>query len=313
MKTFVTPEMARDWLSRNDANRNLSLARAREYSGDMLAGRWNSDNRQGIQLGSDGTLVDGQHRLMAVCLAANEDPGFKGIDMWVYENVPPSVRGVVDFNRVRSVGDVLHIEGHKHGQLAGAASGYVLNWLNGEKINAMRSKTEKHEFILNNLDLINYAALASATRGYAVPSALAAILFLASRSKDREGASLLDTHAEAFVDGIANGAMLKARDPRLALRTWMFNQRNGKQVQAAAFAATVQAWNNFVAGHEVAQIRTVVGDDGQIDIKPIVGAPDRGAGLGALKGVTLPGPVRTLIEEARQALLRERAAATAAE
>lgn len=305
MKTFVTPEMAKEWLSHNPENRTLSQARVKELAGDMLAGRWNSDNRHGVMIDTEGNLVDGQHRLSAICHASNLDPNFEGMELYVYENVPPSVRGVVDFNRVRSVGDILHIEGRKHGNLASAATGYILNWLDGERINAMRSKTEKHQFILNNLDIINYAAVASAARGKVVPSALAAVLYLATRSKDADGAPLLDAHAEAFVDGIITNANLKLRDPRTALRNWMFNQRGGKQAQAAAFAATVQAWNNFVAGHEVGSLRTVVGDDGQIDIKPIAGAPERGAGQDALRRVTLPKAVRDHIMAARASLARE--------
>jgi hypothetical protein len=64
----VTPELAEQWLRNNTHNRKLSETHALAYASDMEAGRWKY-NYVPIIIASDGTLIDGQHRLMACTLA----------------------------------------------------------------------------------------------------------------------------------------------------------------------------------------------------------------------------------------------------
>lgn len=65
-KVFVTPEMAKQWLSSaNWKNRRLMPTVVARYACDMKLGFW-ALTHQGIAFRSDGTLADGQHRLAAV-------------------------------------------------------------------------------------------------------------------------------------------------------------------------------------------------------------------------------------------------------
>ncbi|MDP2620568.1 MAG: hypothetical protein Q8P46_10395, partial [Hyphomicrobiales bacterium] len=65
----ITPELAREWLEKtNRKNRPLSELKWTAYAVDMLEGRWQY-NGDAIRFGSDGVLLDGQHRLMA-CVEA---------------------------------------------------------------------------------------------------------------------------------------------------------------------------------------------------------------------------------------------------
>jgi hypothetical protein len=61
----ITPRMAADWLKRNPHNRPLQPRVINKYVRDMLDGNWVLDG-QAITLASDGTIINGQHRLSAV-------------------------------------------------------------------------------------------------------------------------------------------------------------------------------------------------------------------------------------------------------
>jgi hypothetical protein len=71
MKTeeqLITPEMAKDYLTRNTRNRKLRKSVVEQYARDMRHGRWLLTH-QGIAFNCDGTLLDGQHRLEAIILS----------------------------------------------------------------------------------------------------------------------------------------------------------------------------------------------------------------------------------------------------
>jgi len=61
----VTPDIAREWLKKNHHNRPIVKASVERYARDMTAGEWKVTH-QGIAFAPDGSLLDGQHRLMAI-------------------------------------------------------------------------------------------------------------------------------------------------------------------------------------------------------------------------------------------------------
>lgn len=60
----VTPEMAKGFLEKNHANRNLRQNKVQQYTKDMMSGEWNILTQ--ISFDRDGNLLDGQHRLASV-------------------------------------------------------------------------------------------------------------------------------------------------------------------------------------------------------------------------------------------------------
>jgi hypothetical protein len=97
----VTPAIAELWLATyNLANRTPREARVATYARDMAAGRW-TFTTQGISFGTDGRLLDGQHRLMAVVQAGVT------VRMLVWHGVP--LDAVFDTGTARSLADVLHL------------------------------------------------------------------------------------------------------------------------------------------------------------------------------------------------------------
>lgn len=62
---LITPERASELLLMNHANRTPSKSVIEKYARDMSAGKWELTH-QGILLGKNNMVIDGQHRLMAV-------------------------------------------------------------------------------------------------------------------------------------------------------------------------------------------------------------------------------------------------------
>lgn len=65
----IGKDLATEYLTKNTNNyRSMSPRKSREYAADMKAGKWEL-NGEPIVFCEDGTLKDGQHRLMAVAMA----------------------------------------------------------------------------------------------------------------------------------------------------------------------------------------------------------------------------------------------------
>ena len=64
----VTPAIATRWLGLNTNNRHPRITDVRALAADMRGGRW-QQNSETIKFGTDGRLIDGQHRLMAIELS----------------------------------------------------------------------------------------------------------------------------------------------------------------------------------------------------------------------------------------------------
>lgn len=68
VKMLVTPALAAEWLKSNTRNRSIDLDAVDRLVEVIKSGGWRTTH-QGIAIGSDGTLYDGQHRLRAIVKA----------------------------------------------------------------------------------------------------------------------------------------------------------------------------------------------------------------------------------------------------
>lgn len=99
----VTPFMAETWLKQNVRNRPVNETRVATIAEDILAGRW-VVNGDAIRFGADGTLYDGQHRLMAICKAGVAVPSN------VVRGLSPEARDMIDMGGAsRNARDVVAI------------------------------------------------------------------------------------------------------------------------------------------------------------------------------------------------------------
>jgi len=105
--TLITPAMAEAWLAEKAPNRSLKENKVLQFAQDMEAGLWRVTH-QGIAFGEDGKLIDGQHRLEAIALAA------KPVQMMVTHGIPKESMMVIDQAERRSFVDNIEIATGRH-------------------------------------------------------------------------------------------------------------------------------------------------------------------------------------------------------
>lgn len=104
-KVLITPELAQNWLSFNKHNRSMKEKSVSLLAGEMKAGRWREDTGETIKFDSEGSLLDGQHRLAAIGAAGIP------VSMWVAYDVPADSFKVIDSGVKRTATDVFEING----------------------------------------------------------------------------------------------------------------------------------------------------------------------------------------------------------
>lgn len=100
----ITPDIARSWLDTNQNNRRINKRFVSQFVQDMKSGNWQITG-DAIRFDSNGTLIDGQHRLRACIEAGASFPSY------VMYGLDPSSKEVIDTGKARSARDVLSMRG----------------------------------------------------------------------------------------------------------------------------------------------------------------------------------------------------------
>lgn len=100
----ITPEDAAELLNRNVGNRPPKGGAIKRYAADMRAGRWIL-NGEAIILRKDGTMLNGQNRLMA-CIRARTP-----FTTLVVSDVSDEAMDTIDIGMGRTLADQLHWRG----------------------------------------------------------------------------------------------------------------------------------------------------------------------------------------------------------
>jgi hypothetical protein len=152
---LITPEMAREYLFSQGANRNINSTRISDYVLRMSRGEWKIG--QPIILDENDCLIDGQHRLKAVIKYG------KPVEFAMLKGVPNDSKTVMDIGQRRTTSQIA--------QLSGIDKPYYLerqailsNAFLGSQFKA-KSKTTKR----------NAANLVGARRGLRSPNAMIAL------------------------------------------------------------------------------------------------------------------------------------------
>lgn len=118
-RRIIGPEDATELLSKNNHNRLISHKLADRFADDMAHGRWLFLGDP-IRLAEDGTLLDGQHRLLAIIKSGTKQ------EFVVITGLSTASQAVMDTGRSRRLHDVLKINGEKNHNILAAA--LVLVW-----------------------------------------------------------------------------------------------------------------------------------------------------------------------------------------
>lgn len=244
---FVTPDMAERWLKLNNRqNRKLNEKVIKAYARDMGSGAWLLTG-EGIKFSTEGDLLDGQHRLVAIVRTGVTVP------MFVMRGVAPEAQTVMDTGRKRTAADDLSIHGERFSSTLAATIKLALG------IEANVSDPNKYEPTHTEIrDFLNaHPEIRSAvefTRQLArradCPPAVAAYSYYVLGKIDL-------FQAANFWVALADKVELKSGDPVIALANRFAEMRRNRQVmpKLVYLSLIYRTWNARRKGQEMRMIR----------------------------------------------------------
>lgn len=248
-RMIVTPEMAREWLAKNNNNRPINRARVALLK-DQISNDTFLFTHQGIAFyGQFDELADGQHRLAAIA------EGEKGVEMMVTWGLERETVHGIDRGRPRSITNVLNFMGMALSQSQTAACRAL--WLD---YYASRNDTvwnnqalDTHKFVLfcqHVIDAVNFAMPPKACRGLShgsVTAAIAAASFTQSHVDLARFKEILHHGAGASQD---ETAAIKLRDYLLTHRV----TSGGTEARQDVYLRASTAIRAFLEGRGLAKL-----------------------------------------------------------
>lgn len=241
----ITPALATQMLGGNTDNRRIRPGTVEKYARDMAAGDWRL-NGDAIRFNGDGTLLDGQHRLLA-CIKANTN--FKSL---VISGLSHEDRQTFDVGAKRSMTDILRWRGETSQALLASIIGWCVKYEADRFRDPQFQPT--HAELLAWLDE-NPGVRESMNIGRQVsaqvlipPTVLAAIHYETSRFDSED--------ADAFMAKLKSGADLEEGSPILALRKWAsgVGAKRDKPSAVVYAAVTIKAMNAWRDGRTMTSI-----------------------------------------------------------
>ncbi|MBO0883441.1 MAG: hypothetical protein J2P17_24515 [Mycobacterium sp.] len=251
----ITPTKAAEMLQANTSNRPLSKRVVQTFAEAMKRGEWKITH-QGVAVDTNGTLVDGQHRLAAV-IEANLP-----VEMTVFTDVPPDTFDVLDTGKRRNAADVLAIEGEQSTHHLAAMLRTVwlydnrrdMNWSGG---GASVSNQQILETLEANPSIREYVAVGDrlASEVGMIKSAGGAVSYLVARVNSQK-------KLQPWLDGVIDGAGLEKGDARLRFRNHMLGlaRREAGEVRRRRdtrehVGLYLTAFNAWATGEQLTRLR----------------------------------------------------------
>jgi hypothetical protein len=210
----ITPAKAAVYLKHNYNNRKTNERRLNLYAQQMREGKWRLTN-QGISFTSQGALVDGQHRLTAVCMSG------KTVEMLVIRGLNTDDRFVIDTGGGRTIGQGLKFYSVKNHTLIQGTLKLMGYFLDPQKANHYAGPMTVEDYMdwLHKypwVETIVDASSSKSTRSI-FPTPVRAAVAMAWPAAPEQMKEFLDTYIL--------GANLEPRDPRLLLRNYVMASR----------------------------------------------------------------------------------------
>jgi hypothetical protein len=250
---LITPDIARELLVMNVANRPLNITRVNELAKLMRDGQWiyNGDT---IRISSENVLLDGQTRLNAIIKA--------GIPQWyiVVSNLSPVAFDTIDRGRKKTVSDSLAMRKEKNSsQLASAVRWlHVLDTNKGQGYNSKVNAIESVEALERHPEIRHWVAffISSSSIRRLFESNVCAVAAIASKKFGHD-------IVMQFMRQLADGEGLKRTDPAFELRARAI-QNKTKTTKTPTYtmvALTIKAMKAHCTHKQVGTLRYAPGDD----------------------------------------------------
>lgn len=242
-------------------NRPFSPERAESYRDTILRGEWRLTH-QGVALDTNGLLMDGQHRLVGLVMAAEKQPGVTIRTMVTYD-LEPEAFDAIDIGRKRTVGDVLASHGEKSAAATAAVARLVIFY--DEKCQPgmwgrAQVTPERVRALLAREPELREAVRWGSANSLALPAAEGAARHVVLRECGEYGRRF----ARDFFEAYRTGAGLVVGAPALTLRNVVLGQaanRKRKRSGLEQFSLIIKAWNAEVAGRQQKVLAWRVSED----------------------------------------------------
>lgn len=245
----ISPTLAQMFLAKNARNRPTQPARVAAIARDMLTGRWDF-NGESIKVATDGTLLDGQHRLLA-CVQSGVT--FRTV---VVTGLPVDAQDTVDLGKARTASDQTAMAGYRHSSTVAAVARRGLMWDTGARdfSHSVVTVPEVMAYLRDHPGVIDSAAVGARMVGrsngvHCQASTIGTAHWITSR--------IDPVTAEAFFDGLGTGANLPVGSPMLALRERFATiARTPGHVLTCnlGMALLLRAWNAYRDGRPLARL-----------------------------------------------------------
>lgn len=254
----IDPDIAKVYLAKNlDHNRTVRQWKVGRYAFAMQEGRWIPTSST-IKFDSDGHLIDGQHRLLAV-IEANLK-----VDMMVARGEDPNAVHVIDVNTPRNAADSLVLTGSvtktSATQMAGLANalngyeqGYFVNAMS-ELGNADRfANDEMVEFVKERFAEMEEALVVAnhVMRMLPLNRSGIAVAFLVLRKVDADA-------ADEFFNRLAQGILHGGEDPLVVLTRKATSERlqpHRKNLVGTTLYLIFRTWNAWRSGEALGKFQ----------------------------------------------------------
>lgn len=234
----ITPQIAEVWLARNTSNRRVRKYTVKKYARDIAAGNWDL-NGESLKFSTEGVLLDGQHRLMAIIEAG------KAIESDVRFGLPPSAYKNIDTHEKRRYADVLDIKNISNSTIVAAALKTVYFYelqQYGSLGHGSVTNEELDDVLEDNPTIIESVHYGTITRKLIPKSVATGLHYLATKSSK--------VHADNFFNQLASGLGMMPDTPIHLLHKRLTDEsmssKRGKMLPVEIAALVIKAFNAYV-------------------------------------------------------------------
>lgn len=252
----ITLSIAEGILSRNTRNRKISATKLNIVKRSLERGEW-VVNGEAIKIASDGTLLDGQHRLTA-CV----ETGIT-FQTLVISGLPAETQTTMDTGKSRTLANVLEIDGYQNSSaLASTVAAIIRSERWGNKA-ALRlggsaypvTNGEAMQRLKDEPPLVELQDQVRGITAIGLPNKAATLLYYQLSAIDQED-------ADYFFEHLITGSNLEKGNPILTLRELLLknkSERNRINDQSYLGALVIKAWNKYRDGEPAKVLRFTPG------------------------------------------------------
>lgn len=237
----ATKELVDTLLAMNVKNRKIKLSHVQYLKNEILNGEYEVTS-QGIGICANGTLTDGQHRLLAI-----KDSGYPPVKLLIVRGLSETAQLKTDIGAKRTISDMLAV--HLNQSVSNtmvAAMNVVARLVYGK---TRISPTEVAEMLVDYDDELHDLRTVEGFSSLAAP-VYAAFLYSLKKQKDQR---IFD-----FARQVSTGELLSSDDPAFVLRKFLHSSpggtKGGGEVQKDRFGKTLYAIEAYLNNQKIQRV-----------------------------------------------------------